>query len=763
MLVTSSTLVASAFAVATLSLLRWNRILWISSALLTAVAFVMAWSKFPQFLYLYRDGAYNLLLSNLYSSWAEPLDVTSINPLSGMVSMLVPVNPYFNPGQWPFLLGWTGWAGKYASYLIYLSEVSLTTYWLGRILDLPRLPAICAAILSALLLFPPFNFTFGLQSWFSAAPMYGHALALTNLCMITLFSIGRPGVTRNAGHVINAGLALIFVVLFAAILIGAPFYFAGMMVGAAMMFACVLFSSENRHQFAARSGALVLALALMVALGMPEFYGAAKSSSARYLGNQSLLHFAFSDNDLTRPNRWELVAEGFCAWGIRCAPMPGWPFAMGAEWVYGATVIGAATVAVMRGGQTARFALAFLILVLSLALFWILQALSVIVFGLSPSFLYLMTYSTLSIFCIHALFTPARFILSKLDGWWLWMRPYFWRFTPIFAFILAATFINLVSERFVANPGDILVGPVMPTPPVTPLIDRLREEIQLQPGGLFRGSVATILGAPGGTLRSELQMSETTPLIAGQFEKFLAAAAKSGSTHDLLDLWNFDIPTMSEYGQGISRPLAFFANAFLSDGASGFETHFIIPKALNRDVLRAMGVRYVVTDLAREMEGLVARGSVAAGEKGVLHLYELSNPNLGTFSPTKFEPLVGQNAFIRRLTEEPGALETTAFLGIAPPGPLQKVTRSQLVFEKRGIRVRASSAGWSALLLPVQFSHCYTVKPLVGTATLHRANMLHSLLIFEGEIDVRLRWRFDFWRGSSCRARDVADFNAWPE
>jgi hypothetical protein len=38
-----------------------------------------------------------------------------------------------------------------------------------------------------------------------------------------------------------------------------------------------------------------------------------------------------------------------------------------------------------------------------------------------------------------------------------------------------------------------------------------------------------------------------------------------------------------------------------------------------------------------------------------------------------------------------------------------------------------------------------------------RANGLHTLVIFEGELDLRLRWTFSFWRNSTCRLRDVEE------
>ena len=46
--------------------------------------------------------------------------------------------------------------------------------------------------------------------------------------------------------------------------------------------------------------------------------------------------------------------------------------------------------------------------------------------------------------------------------------------------------------------------------------------------------------------------------MPNDFEIFLQRLAiDTGSTHDLFDLWWLDIPTLSEYGQGLSKALVF--------------------------------------------------------------------------------------------------------------------------------------------------------------------------------------------------------------
>lgn len=102
-------------------------------------AFALVWTKYPQLLYLYRDGEYNLWISLQTGTWATPFDLTSINPLQGMTSMLVTINPYFDPGQWVFFSELPQGMKIIISYEIYTLEVLLSTLALGITLGFSRL------------------------------------------------------------------------------------------------------------------------------------------------------------------------------------------------------------------------------------------------------------------------------------------------------------------------------------------------------------------------------------------------------------------------------------------------------------------------------------------------------------------------------------------------------------------------------------------------------------------------------------------------
>jgi hypothetical protein len=92
---------------------------------------------------------------------------------------------------------------------------------------------------------------------------------------------------------------------------------------------------------------------------------------------------------------------------------------------------------------------------------------------------------------------------------------------------------------------------------------------------------------------------------------------------------------------------------------------------------------------------------------------------------------------------------------------LVKLFAASTHFERGAAHVSATSRGPPALLLPVQFSHCFRLLPEQADAVkVLRANLIHTLILFTGELDVRLKWEFSFWRNGGCRLRDAEDVRA---
>ncbi|RDI48140.1 hypothetical protein [Aquicella lusitana] len=731
------------------------------------VVLIPGWMRFPQLLYMYRDGEYNLWISLKTAEWSGLYDLTSMNPLQGMTSMLVTINPYFDPGQWVFFSGMPQSIKILASYTIYALEVILSTFALGLTLHFKPLHSFAASIWACLLLFPPFNFYFGLAGWFTVAPMFGHTLALSNTCLITCLNIGNksnlPKLKRFWKNLLLVGLLTLLITM---ILVVAPFYNAGVMIGTVLLLSCIVISSQTREQFLWRCFGGLVVIGTLLILGLPEFYASAKAYSARFLVHQPILSINFHNffNALNKENIAG-VWNTLCIWGVYCPPFPNWPISVSALWLNIAIIAGGITAWLTMPLSVARVGILIAACWTALLVMFVLMSLSILSSLVAPVCYFLMMYSLFALYSLYILFLPINIITYRLK------RPFSSILLSIY-FLFTLGIITFVGIVLYTNPGEtikaIKTEAKIPQTSImlenrhklTPIINILQQEAALHPGKSFKGIVATLYGNKNGSLRQVAGVRKTTAVEAGQFEEFLTAAAKeTGSSHDLLDLWTWNIPTLSEYGQGLSRPLTFYIIKFLSNPGDAAETHFAFPHAANINILRAMGVRFIIIDAPVSNTNVRLRHKLKAGKHATLYLYELSKPNLGNYSPTRLLPLHNVEEFYQKIKADPELLETTAYVELPDKIDFIPAREVKMIFKKGSIHITAKSKATSTLLLPIQFSHCYKLKgPSSENSKIMRANLIHTLLIFKGNLDINLEWSFR-WRHSKCRQQDVIDMN----
>jgi hypothetical protein len=730
--------------------------------LIVLISFTAIWFKHSNFLYIGRDAQMSLWLSRAYLDWASPLDVTAMNPIQGMTSMLMAINPYFNPAAWIFQTDISEVLKQVISFIVYFTEVTLSTFVLGVRLGFSRPFAFVASLWLVVLLFPPFNFMFGLQGWLATHPPYGHTLALSNLLLVAFIEIGCETDARLPfGHrLIRTWLlaSCIFVLLLMTVL-AAPFYNGGMLVGSLLLAAVIFLSSTSYEQMLWRLTAGLYVLACCAAFHFPEFFLGARDYSARFsIPQRSLLEFHWPAE--LSPHLIAEVRHGLCEWGVVCDRMSNGPVALtGSYWLQLSTIAGAFAAAVRMRPPLARVGTLYGMLWSVLLLLWIGSSFGIIgglPLSFSPLYIYLMMYPFWAFFSLYAVVTLLEISAVPFSALSTSARSVAYSWVPVAVCLAALALVPL----FRARPADLFKQRSPQPRIVLPIIEVLEREISLHPGQTFRGSVATLLGSPGSPLRQRLLDNGERPMKSGDFEKILEKVALDvGNTHDLLDLWRRDIPTLSEYGQGLSRPLMFYISNVFNWPQDAQDLNFAFPRLGNIDVLRAMGVRFVVTDLKLQSDRATIRRTVPLRDGINLYLYELPHANIAGFSPTKLSGAINPSELLQRLNANPAIFETEAFVKAADPTrPLGPVQRSQIIFEHGAVRVTATSAGPSALLLPLQFSHCFRLPAeFAEHVKVLRANLIHTLILFAGELDVRLKWEFSFWQNSGCRLLDAED------
>ncbi len=409
--------------------------------------------------------------------------------------------------------------------------------------------------------------------------------------------------------------------------------------------------------------------------------------------------------------------------------------------------------AIGESGRLARLGAVLAITWIALLLYWVALAIGIMRPGpVGSVYVFLPLYPVLGMLSLY----PAKVLaemtekfVAPTQGSWIWGIRH--GASVLGVVVVLCGVMAWVAVRDTSRP--------VKWPTTSPLIEVLRREIAIEPGRPFRGSVATILGLNDDS-------SQGQPIVGSNasdpedFQTFLVRVkAATGNSHALLDLWWFSIPTLEEYGQAISLPLRAYTSRLLSSPLDAVSPHFALAKRIEPEVLQILGVRFVLTDGKMSEAGAALRGEVPLGNSGFLRLYELHAPNLGGLSPT--EIVTGKNAeeIFAAIASRPNELRRKAFAEFQPLTDLVPARSSRMTFVRGGVSVVAESDGTSALLLPLQFSNCLSVSGGEdGEAVrLTRANLLHTLLVFKGKLNVTIRWQYGFWPSSGCRLKDMAE------
>jgi hypothetical protein len=94
---------------------------------------------------------------------------------------------------------------------------------------------------------------------------------------------------------------------------------------------------------------------------------------------------------------------------------------------------------------------------------------------------------------------------------------------------------------------------------------------------------------------------------------------------------------------------------------------------------------------------------------------------------------------------------------------LVRAISSELRFEKNAVRIKATSGGWSVVLLPLQYSSCYRLIEMNPAAAgnlaprMLRANLIQGALLFNKKVDVQLNFDFGIGKNIHCRGNDIQD------
>lgn len=317
------------------------------------------------------------------------------------------------------------------------------------------------------------------------------------------------------------------------------------------------------------------------------------------------------------------------------------------------------------------------------------------------------------------------------------------------------------------------------------MVTYLQDQLALERDGRFRGSVACVLGVPGGELMRAMRVPDDTPCGESQF---IARHNTYFRTFDpclfLACLWNLRIPTLEDNGEYMAPPYYFLLSRALTRSQDYHVKNWGLLTKVRPHLMAALGTRFLLTDTAQENRSrlvpkLVDGTGIAleyrsdtsrelratqTNQHGVtLYLYEIANPNLGDFSPARTVTATDASLAVSYMKDENFPFGDVAIIHEQELTGLKRAHTGAMFWERGGLRVRAESSGQALLVLPLQFSNCLRIistdeNSQATPIRLLRVNLMQTGVLFDGKVDFKIAHIFGPFRGVAGRKQDVEDY-----
>jgi len=683
-------------------------------------------------LFLGYDGVYYRTIIKLQHTWMPGGLSLSLNPVQALGNIFFTINSHLSPGFSVAAHLGSGEANPLLVYTTMALETFLSLLLLSRLLGVPATTGYGAAWLMTLLSFP-FTPSALLYPISGVCPQYLETVALLSLLIGLFWQVGRHGWLRSLACTLLGLAVLLWAVLSSPWM---PILFLPVL---GLISFGVLLPGHSRQR---RARVLALA-ALLLAL--------APTVAPYVLGNYlySVPTFFTGELDNMRVDRiWTSV--------VFHGPVLG---------LFGPIlVIGSTCGALLSCWHTTPIIRGLAIATLTCSLGLIGVGLAVTLWmpdyvGPSPLYFEICLWPFYCLF--FSIFLGA--VSKRLLSWGTQSRSVSiaWRYSLGFALLpLACMIWSAVGNK--SHSLHYLAYPL----PESPIVQTLRREVGLIPGCRFRGGVATFTGSkskPDGVNFLDLIGSDCVSLSG------------TGNDHRALGLWYYGIPTLYEYNQFMTPAYYAAMSRLLARPADRQMRSVIVLTRPNLGYLRSLGIRYLVTDFLESSwaagnqfishpEVRMVQSFPISGTTQALYLYELTDTNLCCYSPTRVRVASTAHEILAQLGQPDFEFRSEALATTPLPEPLVPASNVQMTMHKGYVQIEATSPGTSVLLLPLQYSHCLELEPLVQSegskARLVRLNLLQAGLVFSGSLQARIRFASGPFRNSYGRLLDYFDMKS---
>jgi hypothetical protein len=678
--------------------------------------------------------------------FTAPFQVTTLSPIQGIGSQLLPLNVWANPAYWPFHFIDKALASN-VSALIALMIFAAACYVMARCFDVGVIASAIAAQL-CIVLFAPMVLVLKLPTVFCINP--GNAVAYApHMIALGLLARIEPGSWRRIALITAGILALMFYSLACD-----PLWTMVDGISWSVAFAVVVLCPLHVKTMALRAATLACCGIVLFLAGALEYLRTLSQYTAR-------VQFpAVAD----RPRMVEFVSAAFIS------PSAKYFYLVGAlGWLLG--------IALLRG-RTRSLCLAaaatFLCYMAYSAVYLLLEGAP----WMPPIPTYveqcvLPLYLVAGVAGYWAVFNArwargaalersiARVGIVALRYGWLRLANAVAAFARLFDWI-AALGTSAPSAAGVRLPAAMM--PVLAPLAAVALIpiwlahftrtdapayaDYWNEPWPNEPElvAFFKGNVGRAIGQP---MRGSVHFWIFTPDL--------------GFT--ITTLWTNAVHTIDEYSQLVTPQALYTLHAALQDNVRGALNAFVPFPGTSWEMffktLQLFGVRYYVADApgATMAEKAGYRGFTLPrrpliGAPGLWQIYELPQPNVGDYSPTEVAIATTAPDMAAAMRSETFDFTRKVVLSEAQLRPLVPARDMRLLLTHGGFHLSGRSNGTSLIVLPQQFSHCLRARD--ERVRIVRADLLMTGVIFSGRVDTDILFDYGIFT-PGCRRGDLAD------
>ena len=233
----------------------------------------------------------------------------------------------------------------------------------------------------------------------------------------------------------------------------------------------------------------------------------------------------------------------------------------------------------------------------------------------------------------------------------------------------------------------------------------------------------------------------------------------------IITLWANAVHTIDEYSQLVTPQALYALHALLQNNVTGMLNGFVPFAGTSWDMffktLQLFGARYYVTDPAGAAlaakagyHGFTFPRRPLIGEPGFWQIYKLPQPNVGDYGPTEVVTAALAPDMVAAMRVENFDFTKQVVLSMPPPETLVPARDVRLSLIKGGFHLSGRSSGTSLVVLPQQFSNCLRARD--ERVRIVRADLLMTGVIFSGEVDTDILFDYGIFT-PGCRRADLAD------